>query len=181
MARVHRVTRSNKEHTCGLGHVIPKGDPYLWAKPGFRTRTPKVRCIHHPFRPSDLATGANQEPLAAQEAFTDALDALEPHDYDGLEEARSEFESALEEYVNVRQEGLDAWENGNATMEDLLYTAQSALDEFSSFTVDEFDEEEPDTEDGEESPEWEAWDSARDEHWETVLDDARSAAESIEL
>lgn len=169
MARVHRVTRSNKEHTCGLGHVIPKGDPYLWAKPGFRTRTPKARCIHHPFRPSDLATGANQEPLAAQEAFTDALDALEPHDYDGLEEARSEFESALEEYVNVRQEGLDAWENGNATMEDLLDTAQSALDEFSSFTVDE------------ESPEWLAWDESRDSHWEDQIEEARSAAEGLEL
>lgn len=189
MARVHRVQRSNKEHTCGVGgHVIPKGEPYLWAKPGFRTRTPKVRCVNHPFRESDLATGMNQEPLAAREEFIDALDGLEEFDYDGLREAVETFQSALDDYVSVREEALDAWENGNSTLEEYRDNAQQARDDFEP-DVDEFSDEEPegsefeDDDDGHDEFEaaHDAWESERQDHWENAVEEARSAAEGLDL
>ncbi|QOP64796.1 hypothetical protein SEA_DELAGARZA_37 [Microbacterium phage DelaGarza] len=189
MARVHRVQRSNKEHTCGVGgHVIPKGEPYLWAKPGFRTRTPKVRCVNHPFRESDLATGMNQEPLAAREEFIDALDSLEEFDYDGLREAVETFQSALDDYVSVREEALDAWENGNSTLEEYRDNAQQARGDFEP-DVDEFSDEEPegsefeDDDDGHDEFEaaHDAWESERQDHWDNAVEEARSAAEGLDL
>lgn len=150
MARVHKVTRSAKEHQCGRGHVIPKGEPYTWAKPGFRTRRPLIRCKAHPFRPSELVSGLASEPMAAQEAFEDALASIDSESTSALEEIQSaleDFRSEVEDYVSQRQEALDAWENGNSTLEELLEVAQAALDELESFEVEEWGGE-PDVRDG---------------------------------
>jgi len=210
MARVHRVQRSNKEHTCGHSptHVIPKGDPYLWAKPGFRTRTPKVRCVEHPFRPSELATGLNAEPMAAQEDFDATLGTLERHDYDGLAAAVDEFRDALESYRDARQEALDAWENGNSQFEEWLEEAEEALSALEDLEVEEWDEEEPSSETADPEPdaadfeteedyneaverwqesqdeaesEWDDWDARRDQHWDDQIDAASEASASVSL
>jgi len=210
MARVHRVQRSNKEHTCGHSptHVIPKGDPYLWAKPGFRTRTPKVRCVEHPFRPSELATGLNAEPMAAQEDFNATLGTLEAHDYDGLTAAVDEFREALEAYRDARQEALDAWENGNSQFEEWLEEAEEALSALENLEVEEWDEEEPLNETTEPEPdaadfeeesdydaaverwqeaqddaesEWDDWNSRRDQHWDDQISEASEASASVSL
>lgn len=151
MARIHSVKRSNKDHICGRGgHTIPKGEPYTWAKPGFRRRTPLIRCAAHPFRQSELMTGLASEPTAAVEAFEDAaaagFDSIED-----LESAWDELRSTVEDYVNQRQEALDAWEHGNSQLEEYVYTAQAALDEVEGFTPESFDE--PD-EDGWDEDDW---------------------------
>lgn len=206
MARVTRVQRAAKPHTCGKGHPIEKGEPYLWAKPGFRGRK-MYRCLKHPFRESDLATGLNQAPLAAREEFDDALDGLEAHDYDGLSEAVETFRSALEDYVAEREQGLDAWENGNSTLEELRDQAQECLDSF-DFEPEEFDQEEPSSETADPEPqaedfeqeedyvaardeweqnqadaeqEWSDWDAERDQHWEDQVEAAREAAQGLDL
>ena len=60
MARVHHKTagtrKGGKTWNCGkCGRVIPKGETYLSAAPGWRGPT-LVRCTEHPFRPSELTT-----------------------------------------------------------------------------------------------------------------------------
>jgi hypothetical protein len=205
MARVTRVNKSNIEHVCEVGrHTIPKGDAYLWAKPGFRGRK-RFRCPEHPFKESDLATGMNAEPLAAREEFISTAEGLEPFDYDGLREAVETFQGALDDYVSVREEALDAWENGNSTLEELRDAAQEARDSFEpdvdEFTddepedVDEPDDEPDEDEDPEAHEEWtrlndayqeyvterDAWEDERDEHWENAVSEAIDAAQSVEL
>ena len=139
MARVHRVERSAKEHVCGRGgHVIPKGDPYLHASPGFRRRRPLIRCIQHPFRPSELTTSAASEPMAAVEAFEDAASAGFDSFAD-LVSAWDELKSAAEEYLQAREEALEAWEHGNSMLEELRDTAQEAYDELDGHDISEED------------------------------------------
>lgn len=192
MARINRVQKAAQPHTCERGCTIAKGDPYTWAKPGFRGRK-RLRCAQHPFRESDLATGLNAEPLAAREEFEDTVNGLEEGDYEGLREAVETFQSALDDYVAAREEGLDAWENGNSMLEDLRDQAQQARDDFEP-DVEEFDEEEPDRDDfegdGEDpdddgSDEYEQevieWEGRKSDHWETAVNDALDAASGLDL
>lgn len=186
MARVHRINKSAKEHVCGRGgHVIPKGDPYLHAAPGYRGRT-LYRCVAHPFRPSELVSGAASEPMAAVEAFTDAAGV----GFDSIEDlttAWDELKSAVEEYLSMREEGLEAWEYGNSMLEELRDTAQEALDEVEDFEAVEYGgEEEPDEEEPESWNEHdtfeeahEAWEENVQEHVQEQTDEAVGIAEGL--
>lgn len=175
MARIHRVQKSNKVHQCSKGHEIPKGEPYTWAKPGFRRRTPIIRCIQHPFRPSELMTGAASAPTAAVEAFADAavvgFDSIED-----LEAAWDELRSAAEEYHQEREAALESWENGNSQLEEYVETAAAALAEIEGFTPEEFADEEPSSDDEEA---WGEWDDSRVEHVESQTLEAMNVAESL--
>ncbi len=185
MARVKRTDNSRTEHICGRGnHVIPKGDSYLSAAPGFRSK-PKYRCLNHPFRQSELTTSLASEPLAAVESFEDTTGSITNHEE--LEEAWEELKTAIEEYVGVRQEALDAWEYGNSALEEFVDTAQSALDEVESHTIETYDEEEPERENFKDTPKgqdkfdaaWEEWDQARTEHLEEQVEEAQSVASGL--
>lgn len=194
MARVHHVAKSRKDHTCGLGHVIPKGSPYSHAAPGYHAPT-RYRCIEHPFRPSDLASGMNAEPMAAQEAFDDGLGDLEKDDYDGLNALVTDFRQALEDYRDSRQESLDAWENGNSQLEELLNDAEEQVSNFDVEEFYEYDEDEPEVPDAE--PEQEegderdaydqaveehsTWEQAREDHWDECVNAASDASASVSL
>lgn len=177
MARVHRIQKSNKAHTCGKGHEIPKGDPYLWAKPGFRRRTPLVRCVKHPFRPSELMTGAASAPTAAVESFEDAV-AAGFNSMEDLEAAWDELRDAVEEYHQDRETALEAWEYGNSQLEEYVETAAAALEEIEGHTFESFDDEEPSADD---EDDWEEWDQARIAHTEQQADDALSIAGGLEF
>jgi hypothetical protein len=169
MARVKRVDNSRKEHICGRGnHPIPKGDPYLTASPGFRG-TPKFRCISHPFRPSELTTSARSGPLSAVEAFEDA--ASEGfNSIEDLQTAWDELGEALQEYVEERDQALEAWEHGNSQLEELRDTAQEALDEFEAHSIEDWSgDDEPEDSDSDEWNEWE------DEHSQFVADQTEDA------
>lgn len=144
MARVH-TTKANgqAQRKCGrCGHEIQKGETYYWAKPGFRTRTPVVRCLTHPFRESELTTGVRSEALAAREEFEDAIDDVDS--FDALDSVRAELESALDDYVSTRQEALDAWPNGNSQLEEFVLQAESARDEVAGWQANYTDSDEPD-------------------------------------
>lgn len=182
MARAHRVESSRKEHTCGKGHVIPKGEGYYWAKPGFRRRTPLIRCFKHPFRPSELTTSERSAPMSAVEQFEDA--AAQGFDtIADLEQAWDELKSAVEEYQQNREYALEQWEHGNSQLEELLETAQQALDEVEGWSAEEWSGDDepqrsdyPDDEDGEAEfdaafSEWE------EEHTQHVLDQTDEALE----
>lgn len=173
MARVHRVPKSRKEHTCTKGgHIIPKGDPYLHASPGFRRRHPIVRCLAHPFRPSELTTSLASEPMAAVEAFEDALDAIDVDDHEALDQieaAVEELRSAVEEYRDVRQEALDQWENGNDQLQQYVDTAEEAVSGVDGFMVETADAEDFDT-----PEEWA-------EHVEAQIEEARSMSGGMEF
>jgi len=177
MARIHRVQKSNKVHQCSRGHEIAKGQPYTWAKPGFRRRTPIIRCIQHPFRPSELMTGLASEPTAAVEAFDDAV-TQGFESMEDLEAAWDELRQAVEDYRDNRQQALDQWEHGNSQLEDYLETAERALEEVEGHTFDSFDDEEPSADD---EDEWEEWDQARQAHIEEQVDEAQSVAGSLEF
>lgn len=150
MARAHFVKTSRKDHTCHTGHVIPAGEGYFWAAPGFRSSRygKKFACAKHPFKQSQLVSGLRSEPLAAIEAFEDGLEGVDS--FDALESLRSELESALEDYVSQRQEALEAWPNGNSTLEEFVYTAEAARDEIAGWSTDYSDSDEPDEDDIEE-------------------------------
>lgn len=144
MARVH-TTKANgqAERKCGrCGHVIEKGESYFWAKPGFRTRRPVVRCSKHPFRQSELTTGVRSEALAAVEAFEDAIDSVDS--FDLLDSVRTDLESALDDYVFTREEALGAWPNGNIQLEEYRDQAESARDEVAGWSANYSDTDEPD-------------------------------------
>lgn len=184
MARIHHIKKSTKEHTCsGHGHVIPKGDPYMWAKPGFRTRRPVCRCLKHPFRESDLITGQRAEIVRAKEDALEAIDnASSPED---VESAMQEFASAAEDYQSTRQEALDAWPNGNSTLEEFVYQAEAISSEVDGWTADEFTEpdqdefeEDPDAADYEDLDEWAEF--KRAEHLDEVKDAARDLLEWLD-
>jgi hypothetical protein len=183
MARVHRINKSAKEHICGRGgHVIPKGDPYLHASPGFRRRKPLIRCVNHPFRPSELTTSAASEPMAAVEAFEDAA-AAGFESFADLSAAWDEVKQAAEDYLQMREEALEAWEYGNSQLEELRDTAQEAYDEIDGHTIEEQDDvdepgEEPEDEDSEAWAEWEEATREREE-WEQALADATDEALSV--
>lgn len=129
MARPHYVKTSRKPHTCTTylapSHEIPAGQPYFWAAPGFRGRD-VYRCTQHPFQPSELTTSLVGEPLRAQEDAHRTVDAATT--LDDLEQAIEDFAAALEQYVQARQDSLDAWEHGNSQLEELVEQAQEALD-----------------------------------------------------
>lgn len=141
MARAHRVDNSRKEHTCSAGgHPIPAGESYYWAAPGYRAAK-RYRCLRHPFRPSELTTSLASEALAAQEALEDALDAIDPSSTDALDDITAAVENLaadLRQYADTRQEALDAWENGNSQLEDLLNIAEDAANEAETFEVEEW-------------------------------------------
>jgi len=195
MARVHHVKRSNKEHVCGRGgHTIPKGEPYSWAKPGFRTRVPLIRCTAHPFRPSELTTSAASAPMAALEALEDEVNGMDPSDagtLDELESAVEAFASAVREYADEREQALEAWENGNSQLEELNDIAQAAADEAEGIEVESWDESEPDQseyEDEDGNPDEAEYENALDEYQERLtehvqgqLDQVLDAAQSIEF
>lgn len=189
MARSHYVKSSRKEHTCGRGgHVIPAGDAYYWAKPGFRRRTPLIRCSQHPFRPSELTTSERSAPMSAVEQFEDAA-AQGFESIADLEQAWDELKSAVEEYQQNREYALEQWEHGNSQLEDLLETAQRALEEVEGWTPEEFTEDEPDRSGWPESDEgqdeydtaWEEWDESRRRHIEDQTDQALETAGSLEF
>jgi hypothetical protein len=177
MARVKRTERSRKEHICGRGgHVIPKGDPYLSASPGYHGST-IYRCVNHPFRPSELTRSARSAPLSALEAWQDAVSAgIESHD--DLESEWDALGDALTEFLEEREQALEAWENGNGQLEELMDTAQAAVDEWDSHSLEAFDEEEPEDTDSEE---WQEWDERRREHLEEQVNEADSIAGGIEV
>lgn len=172
MARVHRVDNSRKEHTCGRGgHTIPKGEGYYHASPGFRGRK-LIRCFGHPFRQSELTTSLRSEPLAALEAFEDAMDAIDTSDETALEEldaAVEEFKSEVESYRDQRQEALDQWENGNDQLQELLDTAEEAASEAEGIVIESETKDSFDTEE-----EWV-------EHVEAQIEEARNVASGIEF
>jgi hypothetical protein len=175
MARVKRVENSRKPHVCGrTGHEIPKGAPYLTASPGFRAR-PKYRCVDHPFRPSELTTSAASEPLAAIESFEDAasagFDSIED-----LETAWQELGEALQEYVDMRDQALEAWEYGNSQLEELRDTAQAALDEWEGHSIEEYSGDIPEEPGEEPDPEEEP-----DVHetWEGMVEDYEDYTQHI--
>lgn len=144
MARVH-TTKANgqAQRKCGrCGHEVQKGETYYWAKPGFRTRRPVVRCAKHPFRQSELTTGVRSEALAAVEAFEDAIDGVDS--FDNLDSVRTDLESSLDDYVSTRQEALDAWPNGNSQLEEFVYQAEAARDEVAGWQANYTDSDEPD-------------------------------------
>lgn len=181
MARIHTVQKSNKAHVCGHGgHEIPKGQAYTWAKPGYRTRTPLIRCTAHPFRPSELTTSMASAPMAAQEAFEDALESIDLNSDDCLDEMRSaleEFQSEVRSYADERRAAFEAWENGNATLEELAETAEAAASEVENAEVEDWDEEEPG--DAPERPAFESeeeWEDAVAEHEQEVDDYAERKA-----
>lgn len=191
MARATWTKSSRKPHVCGRGgHEIPVGDGYFSAAPGYRGRT-VYRCKDHPFRPSELTTSLRSGPLAALEALEDVIPTLEVGDYDGLVSALEEFASEVESYADERQQALDAWENGNSQLEDLVYTADQARDEAQqiAYDVEPFDEEEPDRADYDDDEDGaaeyaaavEEWKNARDEHWEETTSAAIDAAGNIEF
>lgn len=172
MARVHRVDTSRKEHTCGRGgHIIPKGDGYFHSSPGYRGRR-LVRCFAHPFRMSELTTSLASEPMAAVEAFEDALDAIDPSDESALEELESaveELRAEVENYQQQRQQALDAWEYGNAQLEEYVETADNAVSEVEGIVIEEGRKDEYDTEE-----EWV-------EHVEAQIEEARNIAAGLEF
>lgn len=147
MARAHWVASSRKPHRCHQGHDIPVGEGYYWAAPGFRTSRygKKFACKRHPFRQSQLTSGLRSEALAAAEAFEDALDSIDTNDATALDDLRSaveEFAGEIQGYADQRQEALDAWENGNSQLEDLLNLATDALYEIENWEPDEWDGDE---------------------------------------
>lgn len=180
MARVHKVTASRKDHTCGRGgHVIPKGEPYLWAKPGFRTRTPHIRCVQHPFRPSELTTSLASEPMAAAEAALESLEEVDLTSVEALDELTTileEVRSAAEEYASTRREAADAWENGNSTLEELADTADEAVSTLDGVDIVEWDGDVDARDEGDEEAqaEWE-------QHVQDQADALRDAIESAEF
>ena len=185
MARAHYVKNSRKPHQCKGGHEIPAGEGYYWAAPGFRTSKhgKKFACSAHPFRESELTSGLRSEPLAARVALNVALDAVT--DIEGIEGAWQDFVSELESYQSQRQEALDAWENGNSQLEDLVYTADAAVDEATSWEPEEFSEDEPERDDYDSDEEYDEavaeWESNRDEHFNEQVEAARDLADGLEF
>ena len=112
MARVTRVTKSMKDQTCGrCRKELPKGSPYQWAKPGFRSRTRLIRCLDCNFRQSELTTSLLSTAYAAQENLEDAVDS-----WDG--EDAQELTDALEAAAEEAQECYDAYDEANSSWED---------------------------------------------------------------
>lgn len=206
MARAHYVKTSRKVRRCHAGHDIEIGQPYYWAAPGFRTSRygKKFACVNHRFRPSQLTNGLASEPMAAVEAFEDAVNGIEHDDREAiaqLEAAWEELTSAVEDYQQQRQDALDQWENGNSQLEEFVYTADAAVDEVSGHQIEEWDgdtdlldldpesfEPEPDEDDEEAHA---AWEERRDEieqahadyesHVEQQIEDALSVALGLEF
>jgi hypothetical protein len=188
MARVKRVDNSRKDHQCGRGHVIPKGDSYLMASPGYHAR-PKYRCLNHPFRPSDLTTSARSEPLSAMEAFEDAANEGFATIED-LQSAWDDLGQALEDYLAMREEGLEAWENGNSQLEELRDQAQEAYDAWDSHTIEEWSgDDEPVREDFKDTDKgqrkfdeaWEEWESEHSEHVSSQTAEAQEVAGGLDV
>lgn len=179
MARVKRQDNSRKEHICGKGnHVIPKGESYLMASPGFRRRKPLIRCLEHPFRPSELTTSARSAPLAAIEAFEDAaangFDTTEE-----LESAWQELGDALQEFLDEREQALEAWEHGNSQLEELRDQAQNAVDEWEGHQIEEWsgDDEPEDTD----TEEWAEWEEEHSNHVSEQTEEALGVASSLDV
>jgi len=187
MARVHKVETSRKEHVCGRGgHVIPKGEGYYHASPGFRRRKPLIRCLQHPFRPSELTTSAASAPMAAVEAFEDAASAGF-EDIGALESAWDDLKSEAESYLQDREYALEAWEHGNSQLEELRDQAQEAYDELDGHTIEDYSgDDEPDAEDADtwgDADTYEgamdAWADAVQAHLDEQTDEALSVAGSV--
>jgi len=192
MARVHHLSTSNVEHTCRRGHVIPKGQPYSWAAPGFRARK-RFACAEHPFRSSELTTSKVGEAIAAGEALTDALDAIDTTDagaIDAIREAVESFAGEIRQYADERREAADTWENGNSQLEEYADTAESAADEIESHDVEEWDGDtdardwdapEPDEAEQRDDPgAWQAWRDDQDAHDDAVAEYEQHVEDQLE-
>jgi hypothetical protein len=190
MARVKRQDNSRIEHICSKGgHVIPKGDSYLMASPGYRRRKPIIRCLAHPFRPSELTTSARSEPLSAMEAFEDAAN----EGFATIEELQSAWDDlgqALEDYLSQRDEALEAWEHGNSQLEEYRDQAQEAYDTWEGHTIEEWSgDDEPQREDFKDTDKgqrkfdeaWEEWESEHSEHVSSQTAEAQEVAGSLDV
>lgn len=170
MARAHFVKSSRTVHRCHAGHDIEPPAAYYWAAPGFRSRK-KFACTSHPFRQSQLTTSAVADVYAAQEALEDELDGLTTHEE--FQAAWDTFSESVTDFRDMRQEALDAWENGNSQLEELLEQAEEAASEAEAFEVPEFDGDEetaakePDDEPEDEPEEPDREDYDDDEDYDT--------------
>lgn len=147
-ARVKHVTRSQKDNVCGrCRKAIPKGSPYRWSKPGFRSRTKLVRCmdVNCYFRQSELTTGKMSDVYVCIETAQDDLVGCQT-----IGDVNTVFEQCAEGLRDVAgeyQEASDQWAGGNGHEEwqnsaDLLEEAASTLEEWYT-QYDEDDKMEP--------------------------------------
>lgn len=112
MAKV-RQARAGKDYECGRCHnPIKKGDTYRWAKPGFRARVKKIRCMEPTcrFRRSELTTSNMGAAYAAQETAEDTIaDATNLED---IKAAMSDVAEGFREVSEQYQEASDNWAGG---------------------------------------------------------------------
>lgn len=142
MARVKTVSKAQKDQgTCEkCGKSLPKGEPYRWFKVGFRSRHKHVRCTDASCtpRPSELESTSKADIYAAFEDYY--ANPVDPESEDWTEDLRGAMEPIVEAYANYLQEkedALEAWPNGNSQFEDVRDGAQEANDAAEQVEVDE--------------------------------------------
>lgn len=148
MARTHYstfVARKGATLNCDKGHPIAKGERYQWVKPRSAWRR-MVRCMAHPFRPSEVTTSKMSGVYAAQESAQDELNALtgQPGDVGDLQSILESAADSIEEVAEEYREAKEASPTGYVFGEDLEERADeitAAADELRSWSPDE---DEPD-------------------------------------
>lgn len=145
MARIHTSTARKEDKKCGkCGKTIAKGEKFFWSMPGFRSswKSRKVRCLDHPFKPSDLTTSLKGDALAAIEAAQEDLGGLDPRAVEEPDEVSSILDTARETIDEVAQAYGEAAENfggggPNGEARDEMEAAAGELD----VSLDPFDGE----------------------------------------
>jgi hypothetical protein len=134
MARVTTVPKCRKPQTCGkCGEVIPVGDGYRHATPGFRGRR-KVRCMKPGcmFRQSDLTTSNMSGAYAAIEGLEDEIPLVES--LDDMTAAMATAAEGLREVAEMYDEASQAWgDNGHEEWDEKRDTLNDAADELENF------------------------------------------------
>lgn len=153
MARTTTVKAARKpQGNCGrCGKEIRKGDSYVHASPGFRSRK-LVRCTDFDcrFRQSDLTTSKLSAIYAAQEGAEDDIAALDADSTDKgtLEQILEAVADAADEVAQEYRDASDAWADGQGHEEwtDWAEECETYADDLRSVASDL---EEPPEEDAE--------------------------------
>lgn len=190
VARVYTTKKSRKAQRpcekCGV--ELPVGSGYLYYYVGFRSNFKHVRCLKSECfpKPSERESSLFSSVLAAQESFHDQVgQADSPEDIEALVQ---EVADAVDELKSEYESALDQWENGNEQLQEKVdhYESQhSELDGWSWGGSSDYDlcEEHEGREDevGEEAiQECSDCQEKREEWLEECRDAAREVVDSVE-
>lgn len=153
MARVHTIDKSRKSPgECGhCRKVIPAGEGYRYAQPGYRNRRKLIRCMAPAchFRQSELTNSKMSTVYAATENAEDTINGWDGEDADDIAEALRECAGEINDVASEYGDAAQAMGSAGDEMQEKADELESWAGDIESAADSLPDKPEPETDEDE--------------------------------